>query len=158
MLPALPASTLHSTFDFHDHDDDDGPDIAIAHCSSDQFPLREYGYTHSLESIPTTGKQAADQQPFAALPAIHEAPSRRPRHPTPAPRDDSMALVRDELSTSPASSSPPSSPPELTMSKSSKSSASSFHSSISDTAGPEDISHFEDIHLDDVHHDLHPNA
>jgi hypothetical protein len=44
----------------------------------------------------------------------------------------------------------PGSPPDLTNSKSSKS--SSFHSSsFSDIAGPNDISHFEDINLDDLH-------
>lgn len=44
----------------------------------------------------------------------------------------------------------PGSPPDLTNSKSSKS--SSFHSSsLSDIAGSNDISHFEDINLDDLH-------
>ncbi|KAF2499753.1 hypothetical protein BU16DRAFT_453837 [Lophium mytilinum] len=43
----------------------------------------------------------------------------------------------------------PGSPPDLTNSKSSKS--SSFHSScLSDFAGPHDISHFEDINLEDL--------
>jgi hypothetical protein len=43
----------------------------------------------------------------------------------------------------------PGSPPDLTNSKSSKS--SSFHStSLSDVMGPSDLSHFEDITLDDV--------
>ncbi|KAF1815916.1 hypothetical protein P152DRAFT_471292 [Eremomyces bilateralis CBS 781.70] len=44
----------------------------------------------------------------------------------------------------------PGSPPDLTNSKSSKS--SSFHSSnLAEPAGPTDISHFEDITLDDLH-------
>ncbi|PSN65565.1 hypothetical protein BS50DRAFT_61899 [Corynespora cassiicola Philippines] len=45
----------------------------------------------------------------------------------------------------------PGSPPDLTNSKSSKS--SSFHSStLSDVMGPSDLSHFEDINLDDMQH------
>ncbi|KAF2842801.1 hypothetical protein M501DRAFT_993572 [Patellaria atrata CBS 101060] len=44
----------------------------------------------------------------------------------------------------------PGSPPDLTTSKSSKS--SSFHSSsLADAAGPNDVTHFEDITLDDLH-------
>ncbi|KAF2652083.1 hypothetical protein K491DRAFT_605649 [Lophiostoma macrostomum CBS 122681] len=52
---------------------------------------------------------------------------------------------------------PPGSPPDLTNSKSSKS--SSFHSStLSDVMGPSDLSHFEDISLDDVKGALGPST
>ncbi|KAF2201372.1 hypothetical protein GQ43DRAFT_371628 [Delitschia confertaspora ATCC 74209] len=51
----------------------------------------------------------------------------------------------------------PGSPPDLTNSKSSKS--SSFHSeSLADITGPNDLSHFEDINLDDIHGALPPSS
>ncbi|KAF2003573.1 hypothetical protein P154DRAFT_408665, partial [Amniculicola lignicola CBS 123094] len=51
----------------------------------------------------------------------------------------------------------PGSPPDLTHSKSSKS--SSFHSStLSDIMGPNDLQHFEEINLDDLHGGLGPSS
>jgi hypothetical protein len=71
--------------------------------------------------------------------------SRRPLRPSPL----KMTTLSYMPNASLALGGGPDSPPDLTNSKSSKS--SSLHSSaISDVMGPSDLSHFEDINLDDI--------
>ena len=74
-------------------------------------------------------------------------PLRFPSHPRlPRPLMATLTYSHDAQS---AFGAPPGSPPDLTNSKSSKS--SSFHSStLSDLMGPSDLSHFEDINLNEV--------
>lgn len=109
------------------------------------YPFPEHEYVHSLTRSahePGCGKHSPP------LPAICT-----PLHPLKLQRPAArplMATMTFSRASAMAVDAAPGSPPDLTNSKSSKS--SSFHSSsFSDIAGPNDISHFEDINLDDLH-------
>jgi len=115
-------------------------DLHYIHHSQSLSIISEHDYVHSL--IPS--------RDFCAQAAPNRASSRRRIggiEQQNANRKEPRPLMTT-LTYSPDTMGPPGSPPDLTNSKSSKS--SSFHSSgMSDVMGPSDLSHFEDINLDD---------
>jgi hypothetical protein len=128
------------------HDSPFGPgtaesaDVHYIHHSKSLSIISEHDYVHSLIS----------SRDFCAQAAPNRVSSRRrigafEHHNT--NRKDPRPLMTTSAY-SPDTMGAPGSPPDLTNSKSSKS--SSFHSStMSDVTGPSDLSHFEDINLDD---------
>ncbi|KAF2684834.1 hypothetical protein K458DRAFT_388532 [Lentithecium fluviatile CBS 122367] len=118
----------------------DTADVHYIHHSKSLYIISEHEYVHSL--IPS--------REFCAQAAPNRVASRRigglEYHNT--IRKEQRPLMTT-LTYSPDTMGAPGSPPDLTNSKSSKS--SSFHSSgLSDIMGPSDLSHFEDINLDDA--------
>ena len=103
--------------------------------------ISEHHHGRSLMPIPCEDACAHHAAHRIAPPLALSARPRRPRS-----LMASLAYAHDVHS---AYGAPPGSPPDLTNSKSSKS--SSFHSStLSDIMGPSDLTHFEDINLDDA--------
>ncbi|KAF2112364.1 hypothetical protein BDV96DRAFT_649159 [Lophiotrema nucula] len=140
-------------FDHHDAPADD--EFALKSCINKNnalYIISEHDYVHSL--IPSAAAKRA------------RTPSRSPvRRPLRQSRENSkkklprplMATLTYTETSSMGLPGGPNSPPDLTNSKSSKS--SSFHSSsLSDIMGPENLSHFEDINLDDLHGALGPSS
>lgn len=105
------------------------------------YIISEHDYLHSLS--PPAKRSPGANPPLNRIASPLRAPTqRRP----PRPLMATLAYSHDGHSSFAA---PPGSPPDLTNSKSSKS--SSFHSStLSDFMGPSDLSHFEDINLDET--------
>ncbi|KAF2185024.1 hypothetical protein K469DRAFT_577824 [Zopfia rhizophila CBS 207.26] len=127
----------------------DDCDVHYIHHSTALYVISEHEYVHSL--IPT----AAQREPRVKTPPdrAHSPPFRRLSNKK-APRP-LMATMAFTTASNMGIEGPPGSPPDLTNSKSSKS--SSFHSStLSDIMGPSDLSHFEDINLDDLQGALAP--
>ncbi|KAF2644291.1 hypothetical protein P280DRAFT_228996 [Massarina eburnea CBS 473.64] len=151
-MPTALFAHQHHTFRPGPGDDED---VHYIHHSKNLYIISEDDYVHSL--IPE--QRVACALPKAAPPRIpaRTPPRTPPRIPPPRrstpPRRQPRPLMTT-LSYMPnnaglALGGGPDSPPDLTTSKSSKS--SSFHSgSISDMMGPGDLSHFEDINLDDI--------
>lgn len=103
------------------------------------YIISEHDYVHSL----STPKKRVPYSGPVATPLRTSAPAHRR---LPRPLMATLTYTHDAHS---AFGGPPGSPPDLTNSKSSKS--SSFHSSsLSDYMGPSDLSHFEDINLDEA--------
>lgn len=106
------------------------------------YIISEHDYVHSLIPLPkrdACANEAAEQRTGTPLRPLTQR--RQPR-----PLMTTLTYSQDAHS---AYGLPPGSPPDLTNSKSSKS--SSFHSStLSDFMGPSDLSHFEDINLDET--------
>jgi hypothetical protein len=131
----------------------------------------EEKHTHSLDQYISFATPDGSLEPFPLLPTIdkdgfteHQLPLQRPilsatRTKTTSTRlralTEPLQISHDEMTTFVQA---PGSPPELTSSKSSKS--SSFHSSShADTDGiSSDLSHFEDIGLNDDHPALNEEA
>lgn len=105
------------------------------------YIISEHDYVHSL--IPFPKRNACANHSFQRFGTpLQPSTRRRP----PRPLMTTLTYAQDVHS---AFGGPPGSPPDLTNSKSSKS--SSFHSSTpSDYMGPSDLSHFEEINLDEA--------
>ncbi|ORY16220.1 hypothetical protein BCR34DRAFT_118832 [Clohesyomyces aquaticus] len=131
----------HPSFDTGHGDDSD---LHYIHHSKALSIISEHEYVHSLIDSDAQRKPR-DKAP----PSIRIAPSYLWSRPIHGPRP-LMATMTFTQHSNMALDGAPGSPPDLTNSKSSKS--SSFHSSnLSDVLGPQDLSHFEDINLDDLH-------
>jgi hypothetical protein len=105
------------------------------------YIISEHDYVHSLSTLPTQRAACAFDALSRARPLFYTFGRPRP----PRPLMASVTYSQDAH----AAFGAPGSPPDLTNSKSSKS--SSFHSSThSDFMGPSDLSHFEDINLDEA--------
>ncbi|KAH6612478.1 rab-GTPase-TBC domain-containing protein [Boeremia exigua] len=106
----------------------------------------DYGRTRSLIPLPVPRNACAPDKAHPTLPHRIGAPVR----PLP-PRQPRSLMAALAYAHTPAHAMAPYElePPDLTNSKSSKS--SSFHSeTLSDYMGPSDLSHFEEINLDDI--------
>jgi hypothetical protein len=112
----------------------------ISHQNSCLYIISEHDYVHSL--IPFSKRTAcAPHSSQRSRPPLPLSTTRRP----PRPLMATLTYAHDAHTAFGA----PGSPPDLTNSKSSKS--SSFHSSThSDYMGPSDLSHFEEINLDEA--------
>ncbi|KAH8731505.1 hypothetical protein GQ44DRAFT_604288 [Phaeosphaeriaceae sp. PMI808] len=106
------------------------------------YIISEHDYVHSLVSFPKRDACAIHFHQRISTPP-RPSSQRRPLRPL-------MATLTYSQDGHSAFGAPPGSPPDLTNSKSSKS--SSFHSSnlSDDVMGPSDLSHFEDISLDET--------
>jgi len=123
---------------------DDGDGEHYIHHPKALYIISENEYVHSL--IPSAAQRVK------ASPNHHTAPAHRIGAPSTSFRNTRQPrlLMTTLTYTADASMAAPGSPPDLTNSKSSKS--SSFHSSsLPDIMGHNDLSHFEDINLDDIH-------
>ncbi|PVH95993.1 hypothetical protein DM02DRAFT_617496 [Periconia macrospinosa] len=148
---------------------DDGDDVHYIHPSYAKtlHIISEHDYVHSLilsERV-ACAKPSPQHLPLHHLhnqhllqynhhnsnpqaPPSRRAPAARPPKRQPRPLMTTFSSYPSAANMA-LSGGPPGSPPDLTNSKSSKS--SSLHSSnISDVMGPGDLSHFEDINLDDI--------
>ncbi|KAH7072959.1 rab-GTPase-TBC domain-containing protein [Paraphoma chrysanthemicola] len=134
-------STLFQHPDAGESDTSDDGLHFISH-NKHLYIISEHEYVHSLIPLPkrdACADEAAEQRIGTPL---HQLTQRR--HPRPL-----MTTFTYSQDAHSAFELPPGSPPDLTNSKSSKS--SSFHSStISDFMGPSDLTHFEDISLDET--------
>ncbi|KAF2474506.1 uncharacterized protein BDR25DRAFT_322753 [Lindgomyces ingoldianus] len=134
----------HSLFD-HGHGED--PEVHYFHHSKALYIITEHEYVHSLISS-AAQREPRFKVPPGLVPSIRIAPPSQQSRLKNAPRP-LMATMTYASESSMGLGGAPGSPPDLTNSKSSKS--SSFHSSsLSDIVGPHDLSHFEDINLDDL--------
>ncbi|CAI6341563.1 unnamed protein product [Periconia digitata] len=139
-------------------------DVHYIHSSYSKqlYIISEHDYVHSLihservasaKPPPASPQQLPPYQHHQLIRPVHH-PSRDARAAAPLPPKRQPRPLMTTFSYSSAANmalaaAPPGSPPDLTNSKSSKS--SSLHSSnISDAMGPADLSHFEDINLDDI--------
>ncbi|KAF2033820.1 hypothetical protein EK21DRAFT_57692 [Setomelanomma holmii] len=105
------------------------------------YIISEHEYVHSLIPLPKRDVCADEPSEERTGTPLRQLTQRR----QPRPLMTTLTYSQDAHS---AFGLPPGSPPDLTNSKSSKS--SSFHSStLSDFMGPSDLSHFEDINLDE---------
>lgn len=105
------------------------------------YIISEHDYIHSL--IPLSRERSACASQLATRIATATRPATQRRLPRPL-----MATLTYPHDAQSVFGAPPGSPPDLTNSKSSKS--SSFHSStLDDFMGPGDLSHFEEINLDE---------
>lgn len=126
----------------------DDCDVHYIHHPNGLYIISEHDYVRSLIP-PALCDVRVKALPDRKAPRRFQTPVRR--------RSPLMATVTYAHDASMALGGPPGSPPDLTNSKSSKS--SSFHSSnLSDVMGPSDLSHFEDINLDDVQGALGPSS
>ncbi|KAL6709685.1 hypothetical protein ACN47E_001113 [Coniothyrium glycines] len=133
----------------HDHDHRDGRLDDESTClpparAPGLYILSEHDYVRSLIRFPCERSLCARQLSSASSTA---SPLQRPR-PRPRPRPRAL-MAASYVHDAHSPFAPPGSPPDLTNSKSSKS--SSFHSStLSDFMGTSDLTHFEDINLDEA--------
>lgn len=135
-------------------------DVHYIHSSSskDLYIISEHDYVHSLihsERVVCAKPSPPHHFPPYQLPHHHHRPNLPSRNPSAAhppkrqPRPLMTTFSYSSAANMALAGGPPDSPPDLTNSKSSKS--SSLHSSsMSDVMGPGDLSHFEDINLDDM--------
>ncbi|KAF1954014.1 hypothetical protein CC80DRAFT_136033 [Byssothecium circinans] len=144
-MPTALFALQHHTFR-PEHGDD--CDVHYIHHSKSLYIISENEYVHSL--IPEERVACAQLK----APPPHPSPLRVPPPQTTPPTSRRvprplMATLSYMPNASLALGGGPDSPPDLTNSKSSKS--SSFHSgAMSEIMGPGDLSHFEDINLDDI--------
>lgn len=127
-------------------DDSDCDCDALTYFAREPAPLyilSEHDYVRSLIRIPC--ERDACARPLPQHPSLVASPLQRPL-PRTRPRSlMALSYAHDAQQAFPA----PGSPPDLTNSKSSKS--SSFHSStLSDFMGTSDLTHFEEINLDEA--------
>ncbi|OCK75769.1 hypothetical protein K432DRAFT_446477, partial [Lepidopterella palustris CBS 459.81] len=124
-----------------------------SHFHQKLYPLHENEYIHSLIQSAADNQDACvkgtslDHDDTAVAAPFYPL---RLRRPPPRPLMATMTFSR-ETSGMVNMDAPPGSPPDLTNSNKSSKSSSLHSSSLSDMIGPNDISHFEDIVLDDLH-------
>ncbi|KAF2134142.1 hypothetical protein P153DRAFT_330984 [Dothidotthia symphoricarpi CBS 119687] len=124
------------TINITDDDDANNAILSIPPSDNTLYIISEHDYVRSLIPNPAL-RDVCAKSSTTHLPYTIGSPRRKPRR--------LMAAITTYVPDVGA----PGSPPDLTNSKSSKS--SSFHSeTLSDLMGPSDLSHFEDINLDDV--------
>ncbi|KAH7391762.1 rab-GTPase-TBC domain-containing protein [Pyrenochaeta sp. MPI-SDFR-AT-0127] len=141
----MPATTLFVQHQQQVPPDDDeyrADDVHYFPQAGPLYIISEHEYVRSLIPIPCERNACAHALPHRIGTPLATATHRR----APRPLMATLTYSHDAQSVFGA---PPGSPPDLTNSKSSKS--SSFHSStLSDFMGPSDLSHFEDINLDEA--------
>ncbi|KAF2733743.1 hypothetical protein EJ04DRAFT_577438 [Polyplosphaeria fusca] len=134
----------------------DDNDLHYLHHSNALYIISEHDFVHSLSAPRELRVKAPPDRNRS--PPLRIGPLRRPlirRIAARPPMATTTLTYMSEANMAPPGV--PGSPPDLTNSKSSKS--SSFHSStLSDIMGPNDLTHFEDINLDDLHPSKFPMA
>ncbi|KAF2854631.1 hypothetical protein T440DRAFT_416047 [Plenodomus tracheiphilus IPT5] len=141
-LPRAPAvAEEHERDDDGEYGDDDNSTTTTIAIDRALHLLSEHDYGRPLNPRPCLRDACAAVDPHRTGTPLRLLPSTPPRRARPL-----MAALSYAHDAHSAFGAPPGSPPDLTNSKSSKS--SSFHSTtLSDTLGPSDLSHFEDIDL-----------